>query len=102
MRTSIRTMLLSALLAVGVGAGMALAAEPAAGVAAQPAKASLVDINTATAAELAALPGIGDVYSAKIIAGRPYARKDELVQRKIVPQATYNKIRDKIIAKQAK
>jgi competence protein ComEA len=65
------------------------------------AKAELIDINTATKAELSALPGIGDVYSQKIIDGRPYAKKDQLKSKKIIPGATYDKIQDKIIAKQA-
>jgi len=66
------------------------------------AKGALVDINTATDAELKAIPGLGDAYVAKIVVGRPYAKKDQLKSRNILPGPVYEKIKDSIIAKQPK
>jgi competence protein ComEA len=64
------------------------------------AKAEPIDINAASADELQKIPGIGDTYSKKIVDGRPYVRKDDLVKRKVLPEGVYNKIKDQIVAKQ--
>jgi competence protein ComEA len=64
------------------------------------AKQAPLDINSASQDDLKVLPGIGDAYAKKIVEGRPYKRKDELVQKKVIPQATYDKIKEQIVAKQ--
>jgi len=97
--------ILVALFAVALMSGMAVSQtstkpQKSASPAASNAKTDLVDINSASKEQLDALPGIGEKYSQKIIDGRPYAKKTDLVKKKIIPQGTYNKIQGLIIAKQ--
>jgi len=104
MHKNLLAKILVTLFAICLVGGVAVAGvkggTPAKSTTAAAAKADLLDINSATKEQLDALPGIGEKFSQKIIDGRPYAKKTDLVQKKIIPQATYNKIKDKIIAKQ--
>jgi competence protein ComEA len=106
--TTLTTLFCAALLSLsvavsGYAADKAPAAKPAeAAKSATAAKQEPIDINSASEADLKALAGIGDAYAKKIVAGRPYAKKDQLLSKKIVPKATYDKIKDQIVAKQAK
>ena len=105
--TRIATVLCIAMMAATLSLGQAPkpAKEPATPkepTAAASTKHELVDLNSATKEELAALPGIGDAYADKIIAGRPYKSKSELKSKKVVPAGTYGKIASHVIAKQTK
>jgi len=99
-KNAIRILLIAFVLALSVGLAVSQPQTTSKQTTASSAKQDLVDINSATKEQLDALPGIGEKYAQKIIDGRPYAKKTDLVNKKIIPQATYDKIKDKIIAKQ--
>jgi len=93
MRQLIRAMIFAVAIALPLPAAMVFAPSVQAEVA-------LIDINSAPAAQLDVLPGIGPARAAAIIKGRPYNGKDDLINRKIIPQNAYDGIKDKIIARQ--
>lgn len=96
------TMLCALALMAGLGAASGSALAQSAAKRTVATQTQLIDINTATAQQLETLPGIGSAYAQKIISGRPYAKKTDLVRKKILPEATYKKIESDIIAKRKK
>jgi DNA uptake protein ComE-like DNA-binding protein len=100
LRKSLLLLVVALCVAITPSFGQAAAAAKKAAAAKTEAATGLIDINSADAATLKTIPGIGDAYAAKIVSNRPYKGKDEIVKKAGVPQGVYDKIKDKIIAKQ--
>ena len=102
--TRLVTLLVAMLFALGVAVTPALAQKDAPKAGATTSTKEMpkekIDLNSASPEELQKLPGIGEALSKKIVENRPYKRKDELVQKKVIPAPTYDKIKDHVIAKQ--
>jgi competence protein ComEA len=101
---SLTALVMAACLTIGICARQTVSAAQAPGAAmtAAPSPTNPLDLNSASVAQLKSLPGIGDTYAQKIVSGRPYTKKTDLVQKKILPQSVYNKIAPLVIAKQGK
>ncbi|HWF67115.1 MAG TPA: helix-hairpin-helix domain-containing protein [Acidobacteriaceae bacterium] len=106
LQTRLNRMLCGAALAVTfavVPATWALSPAPASGqMSSMQSTMGQVDINTASADQLKAIPGIGDVYAKKIIANRPYTSKNQLVSKGVLPQGVYNKVKGQLVAHRSK